>query len=87
MVEGGGVELNILYVDKVGAGTASHRQPVAPGTAWIRRVQVYLPQATGGEDGAAGEDAAHHAVVLVEKIGAQAEGGLVDIQRVGAVVR
>ncbi len=68
----GGVELHELQVADGGAGAIRHGDAVAGGHARVGGAPVHLPRAAGGEHGDHGHVEREHAVVEVERQGADA---------------
>ncbi len=87
VIETGGVELDELGIDDAHACAPGHADAVAARAVRVRRTQVDLSQAAGGEHRLAREDATHADGFLVEDVGADARTRVVDRQAVEALVR
>jgi hypothetical protein len=81
------VELDVLEVEKTGAGAARHGDPVPARPLRVGRVQVHAPEAAGGEDRLAGQNRADRAGRPLQQIGADDRGGAVAVGRLGRIVR
>ena len=67
-----GMELHVLRVHDPRSGAVGHHYAVPDGAARVRRVQVDLPDAAGGQDGVVGEDGVDLVALVVEQVGAGA---------------
>ena len=70
--ERGRVELHVLGVDDPRAGALGHHYAVPDRVARVRRVQIDLAEASGGEDGEIGEHRVDVVGAVVEQIRARA---------------
>ncbi len=67
MVETGGVELDHLHVGQRASRPGRHGNPVRRGDVRVRRVEIYLTAAAGGQHGTVRADQSHRAGLLVQE--------------------
>ncbi len=81
------MELHELAVHDARVGAVGGREPVPRGAGRVRRVQVEVAEAAGGEHRARGEEGFHPSRRLVEEVGALHFRRFVDATRIHRVVR
>ena len=81
VVEHRRMELVELHVRDLGARAVGHRDAVARRDVGVRRVQVHLARAAGGQHGLAREQRQHRARPRVEHVGARTHVGPAELRQ------